>query len=303
MIVDQDAATMTAALERVRQLSAQTGIGVFAHAIDIDSGRGLGVQSDSAVVTASVFKVPILLEYARQSDAGELDAARSLIVDPATVTLGPTGLSVFSDPTTWSIRDIATSMITVSDNAATDILLELVGRDRVNETMSAFGLPGTFLEGDCQALFESMGEDLGVDLEGITAAMDAQPELVPTLRANTPEVTNRTTPRESTRLLQLLWTDAAGTPAACAEARRILGLQVWPHRLTSGFPGEVALSGKTGTIGVVRNEIGVVEYPDGARYAVAVFLRIPRYRSRAPEADALIGAVGRTLVDALRSDG
>jgi beta-lactamase class A len=44
--------------------------------------------------------------------------------------LGPTGLSVFSDDADWSVRDVATSMIMVIDNAATDLMVELVGTDQ-----------------------------------------------------------------------------------------------------------------------------------------------------------------------------
>lgn len=72
-------------------------------------------------------------------------------------------------------------------------------------------------------------------------------------------------------MLQLIWDDAAAPAEACAEARRVLGLQVWPHRLASGFADldEVRTSGKTGTlVPTIRNEVGVVEYPDGGRYAV-----------------------------------
>ena len=50
---------------------------------------------------------------------------------------------------------------------------------------------------------------------------------------------------------------------------------------------------------MVRNEIGVVEYPDGRRFAIAVFLRTDRFAYRQPDADRLIGTVGRLLADEL----
>ena len=146
-----------------------------------------------------------------------------------------------------------------------------------------------------------MAADLGIDdVTGIEEAMAAEPGRVAGLSACLPECTNRSTPRESTTLLRLLWTDRAAEPDACTEARRILGRQVWPHRLTSGFPSDdVQVSGKTGTLGVVRNEIGVVEGPGDRRFAVAVFLRTERIDFHQPAADALIGTVGRLLVEQL----
>lgn len=287
--------------EQISAAADSVGASVFAHAIDIETGREIGYASDEPTVAASVFKVPVLTEYVRRLAAGEFEAANRVRVVASDATLGPTGLSVFSDDANWSLRDIATSMITVSDNTATDVLMEKLGIEDINLTMKELGLPGTQLVGNCKAIFAQMATDLGVETlgeeDGLTAA---DSERVAHFKVCTPLETNRTTARESARLLQLLWTDAAGPAEACAEARRILGLQVWPHRLRSGFPrDDVKVSGKTGTICIVRNEVGVVEYPDGKRHAIAVFLRTHEYRMSNPDADRLIGTVGRTLSDSL----
>ncbi|MDI6022099.1 class A beta-lactamase-related serine hydrolase [Leucobacter sp. UT-8R-CII-1-4] len=276
------------------------GASVFAHAIDLETGRQVGFGSDDPTVMASVFKVPVLVEYARQVVAGELSPTERVSFDPANATLGPTGLSVFSDAAEWSLRDMATSMITVSDNAATDIVMAKVGRDRINSTMRELGLPETFLLGDCNLIFEMMAEDLGVDISLRKELNEADSDRVAEFSVCTPASTNRSTPREAAQLLRLIWNDQAGSVEACAEVRRILGLQVWPHRLRSGFPSDdIQVSGKTGTIGIVRNEIGMVEFPDGRKHAIAVFIRTNEFRSNNPDADRLIGTVGRLLSDAL----
>ena len=85
-----------------------------------------------------------------------------------------------------------------------------------------------------------------------------------------------------------------------AEIRRIMALQVWPHRLTSGFPAGVTLAAKTGTLPGIRNEAGVVMYPDGSRYAVAVFTRAHSYVDRQPNVDASIGKAALAAVEGLR---
>jgi beta-lactamase class A len=290
-----------ATADLIARACADAGADVFAHALDIDSGAEVGIRSDDPVVTASVFKVPVLTEYVRQVAAGDLDPASRIRIPGGSGTLGPTGLSVFSDDAEWSLRDVATSMITVSDNAATDIVTGLVGVSRVNATMVRLGLPNTALIGDCATLFATMAADLGADdVEQAEELMVADPDRIATMAVCTPHLTNRSTPRESTRLLQLLWTDQAADPQACAEARRIMGLQVWSHRLSSGFPrDDLKISGKTGTIGIVRNEIGVVEFPDGRRFAAAVFTRSHRYGYRQPKVDALIGIVAAALVGEL----
>ncbi|HEY7071014.1 MAG TPA: serine hydrolase, partial [Acidimicrobiales bacterium] len=115
-----------------------------------------------------------------------------------------------------------------------------------------------------------------------------------------PATTNRSTPREMTALLGAIWRDEAAGPAACAAMRRVLGLQVWPHRLASGFPADdVAVAGKTGTLPPLRSEVGVVELPGGRRYAAAVFTRSRRASLSDPGADAAIGHAARLAVEHL----
>jgi beta-lactamase class A len=104
-----------------------------------------------------------------------------------------------------------------------------------------------------------------------------------------------------TTLLSMIWRDEAGPPEACAEVRHVMGLQVWPHRLTAAFPDGVALAGKTGTLPSVYNEVAVVTYPDGTRYAVAVYTRSSSYALRQPAMDRVIGQAGFLAIEALRS--
>lgn len=290
--------------QAIGDAAQQAGATVFAHARDIDSGVEIGWEADAPVVTGSVLKVPVLTDYVRRVEAGDVDPRQRIQVAAGSVTEGSTGLSVFSDDVTISLRDLATSMITVSDNGATDLLIGMLGVDHINATMAALGLPGTVLTGDCRSLFASMEREFDASGPALARALaSATAERIAAMDVCTPARTCRSTPAESTRLLQLLWTDAAAGRGACAEARRILGLQVWPHRLAAGFPrDDVTISGKTGTIGTVRNEVGVVEYPDGQRIAIGVFLRCQDPAFRQPRADALIGTIAAALAAFLRGE-
>lgn len=53
----------------------------------------------------------------------------------------------------------------------------------------------------------------------------------------------------------------------------------------------------------MRNEIDMVEFADGRRHAISVFVRTDEYRLNDPDADRLIGVVGRILSDALSISG
>jgi beta-lactamase class A len=149
-----------------------------------------------------------------------------------------------------------------------------------------------------------MTADLGIDL----AAPDADKQLaaVPAERVWSstvldPRRTNASTPRDITALLDAIWTDQAAAPQACATVREMMSHQLWPHRLTAGFESGVAVAGKTGTLPAVRNEAGVVTYPDGRQYAVAVFTRANSLSERLPAVDASIGRAARLAVDQLRA--
>jgi beta-lactamase class A len=115
-----------------------------------------------------------------------------------------------------------------------------------------------------------------------------------------PETTTRTTARDMARLLTAVWTDTAGPPDACAQLRNVMGLQA-SSRLSAGLPN-ARVSAKSGSLlGVVRNEVGVAEFPDGQRFAVAIFTRLPGTDFAAgPLVDGAIGEVARLLVEALR---
>jgi beta-lactamase class A len=116
-----------------------------------------------------------------------------------------------------------------------------------------------------------------------------------------PQRTSGSTPRDITTLLDAIWTDQAASPAACQTVRDIMARQIWPHRMTSGFPSGVTIAAKTGTLRAVRNECGVVTYPDGRQYAVAVFTRAQTLTERQPKVDASIGTAARLAVEHLRT--
>ena len=287
-------------LSAIEEAFAAAGVHGCLHALDVDSGAEIGWHPDEPVVTASVFKLPVLLELFRQESAGEIDAAQPITVPAEGRTTGPFGISVMRDSVTLSLRDLAWLMIAVSDNAATDVVCARVGLDRVQGTVERLGLTGTRVPDDCAGIFATMLEDAGIStMEEWNGELDAA--LLAKLRALDPLHTNCTTPRDMTRLLRLVWTDEAAAPEACAEVRRVLSGQVWPHRLASGFPeDDVATAGKTGTLPTLRNEVGVVQYADGGRYAVAVFTRSTNLAAKHPAADAVIGRSARLAVEALR---
>jgi beta-lactamase class A len=278
---------MTAA--RVRAAFADAGVTGKLHAIDLDNpDHQLSVGGDDPVVLASVFKIPLVVALHHSTH----DLTRRITLDHDRST-GPTGVGGMLDPVTMSLRDLAYLAITVSDNAAADALVDLIGLDAINHTLDHLNLKHTLIVHRARDFMRTMTEDAAPD--ELPRAL-ADPVVLSRLRALDPAQTNHGTPRDLTTLLRHVWQHDD-----CAPIRRIMALQVWPHRLASGFPfDDVRVAGKTGTLPTIRNEVGVVEYPDGGRYAVAVFTRSASTAFTLPSADAVIGTAARLAVEHLR---
>lgn len=291
---------MTRTQQQIRTAFADAAVTGWLHACDIDTGAEVGLHPDRPVVTASVHKLCLLVALHQRAAQGDFDLTEQIEVPPTGRTFGLTGLGAMLDPVRMSLRDAAYLMMSVSDNIAADLLLERVGLDAVNRTTTQLGLSHTLAIHTFRQLLDTLKKDAGPG--GPRALSD--PHTLTRLTALDPARTNRSTPRDMTRLLAGIWRDEAGTPDHGVAIRRLLGLQVWPHRLASGFPfDDVHVAGKTGSLPTLRNEVGVVEYPDGGRYAVAVFTRAANTAATLPAADAVIGTAARIAVDALRAPG
>jgi beta-lactamase class A len=263
----------------------------------------VSLGGDDPVVLASVFKIAVAVAYARAVDAGTLDPRERVLIGQR-YRIGGIGTGGCDDDVELSWRDAAAFMMSMSDNATTDALGARLGLSAVREVLVDAGLTRTRIDGWCEDVFASMARDLGVgsmddDLDAYLAAFHTP--LVDKLGALDPATTvQASTPAEVTSLLSQVWTNTIATPAACATVRDLMARQVWDQRLSSGFGAEVTVAGKTGTLPKVRNEAGVVTFPDGSQYAVAVFLRLPRYVERDHRADHAIGEAAAAAVAHLR---
>jgi beta-lactamase class A len=281
---------------------SRVGARGFVHARDLATGAEVGLNADTPVSVASVIKIAFAIAFAREIAEGRLDGSARVEV-PTELRLGGSGTAGFLDTPLVSLRDLARSMLTVSDNAATDIVLHRTGVGAVTALLHELGLHGTHARHDMAGAHHRVVAELGLDPARDLDAQLAQadPDAVRALSWLDPAHANATTPRDTTALLAAIWNDEAGPPDACAFVREVMGEQVSTQRLAAGFGPEVAVAGKTGTLPGVRNEAGVVQLADGRRYAVAVFTRCESLADRNAPVDAAIGDVARMAVEALGS--
>lgn len=294
--------TSTGAVEqRIRDVFSEAGAAGFLHVREIGKPAGIDVGADTLVAVASVAKILIAVGFARAVAAATIDETERVVI-PARYQVGGTGTAGCLDPVEMSLRDLALFMMSLSDNAATDVIAGRLGAPAIDQVMDDLGLTRTLMVGDMNTLQREVVTELGldnpVDLDAkVLAAGDRAWELA----LIDPERTNRSTPRDVGLLLEAIWTDRAATPEACAAVRELMSHQVTGHRLAAGFDDTVNVASKTGTLPAVRNDAGVLTYPDERRYVAAVFTRARSLDDRLPAIDAAIGHCAHIAIDALRS--
>lgn len=288
--------------DRIRAVFADAGCTGWLHARRCDgSDDEVSVAGYDRVVTASTYKLVLLLAFCHAVDTGRIDPREPVTVIPAECTPGPTGISALHDPVTMSRRDLATSMITVSDNAAADLLLDEVGLGAVEALLTRVGLAGTRIVGGTADIHRSLIRDTDTHTTAEAFAALADNDEAWTVSAYDPAFTSSSTPEEMTRLLRAVWTGTVVSVEQTEFVRAVMRNQVWPHRIASAFPHRgVTVAGKTGTIGVIRNEVAVVEFPGEYPVAVAVFTRAARADPMLPVVDAAIAESARIAVTELR---
>ncbi|MFF5014719.1 serine hydrolase [Streptomyces sp. NPDC001165] len=268
----------------------------------LDSGEQLGFDVDETMPLASVVKVPLALVVLDRIAAGELDPAHPVTVDPATNSVGPTGLAAFRHPATVAVGDLLLLMLSVSDNAAADALFGLVPVADVDARLHAWGCGGIRVRHRMNHMYEcaagAAGNDFSLALELAVRDERAGRHTIETLD---PAHANVGSASALVDLLQRVWADEISRPRATAELRRLMGFQVFTQRLASELRADtLRWSGKTGTFLHLRHEIGVVQAESGDRIAMAALTRADRRAGQAPDIDLAIGIGARQAFEALR---
>ncbi|WP_203842943.1 serine hydrolase [Winogradskya humida] len=286
----------------VDKLFDEAGAQGFLYVREVGGTDEVAMAADAPVVLASVVKVIVAVAFARAVVAGELDPAEVVTV-PARYQVGGAGTAGCSGPVTMTLADLALFMLTMSDNAATDVIFQRVGHPAVNAVVEDLGLHNTHVRGDIESVLLSIVTDLALpeptDVDDRIA--EAGPAAVWALSCIDPARTNASTARDIGTLLEAIWTDRAAPPRACALVRSWMSQAFTTHGLAAAFPDGVKVAAKTGTLPAIRNEAGVVTYPDGRSYVVAAFTRAHTLTDRQPAIDVAIGAAARAAVDHLRA--
>lgn len=255
---------LRASLSRLaRDLDGTIGIGVK----PVWDGAEVFIEPDRPFPTASVFKVPVLLELLMQAEEGRLRLDEAVIVTEDWKSPGSGVLKELTSSPTLSLTDLAMLMIIISDNTATDILVDRVGTSAINRRLASWGFKVTRVAMDCRhLLFDLAGKPAGpytpqmrLEIEQILKSLDRSFAG----RAYADTDNNLTTPREMIGLLGMLVTEGRLPAKVREQALNFLRRQQVRDRLPFHLPQGVEIAHKTGSIGGVRNDAGILFVPRG----------------------------------------
>lgn len=195
---------------------------------------------------ASMIKVPIAAALAERWDAGELLPSSPLVVREEDLTANdlPSPL-VAGYPAT--LEELGRLMLTRSDNVATNALIRLLGRERINERSRSWGLPRT-------AVRRKLSGSLPLVADPEASGRNAHPA------------------SDAAALFEQI---ALEQRAAGAWLRDTLFAQEWNDKLSGGLEPGDRFAHKTGETSEVSHDGGILELPGGARFVIVVYTALP----------------------------
>lgn len=209
--------------DAVRRFRGEMGVA----AINLQNGDTIAVNADTRFPTASTIKTAVMIEAWHRAADGSLPIDRRIAVAKADQVGGSGVLRGLHDGLTLTVEDLISLMIVVSDNTATNLLVEKLGAARINARLESYGLRET-------KIFRP-------------TFRDGRPDVLPELEREFG--LGMTTPREMARLVALIAqgkaVDRRASDAMLATLRRQQDRAMIPRLLPD--EGGLQIGNKTGT--------------------------------------------------------
>lgn len=210
--------------QQIEELTQPYGSSVSVCIIDASNGNYCHVNSDKALVSASMIKLAVLCEYMHAVDNGQLDPADRVALKNMNV-VGGTGLIQTERHASYTYDELCRYMIMYSDNTATNVLINKLGQDAINERVQALGRKNTSLNRQLMAL--------NTNTENWISARDAA------------------------TILYKIKNGTAASSAMCAKALEYLSKQTDNEGMAEGISSG-AFAHKTGSLRSMRHDGGIV---------------------------------------------
>ena len=208
-----------------RSLDGVMGVAI----VDLTDGHKYLLHANDVYPQASSIKICVLAELYRQAQQGKLKLTDLYTVNAADLVQDSDIMGGLTPGVTQiTLRDLATMMVAVSDNSATNVLIDRVGMDNVNAFLKAQGLRNTRLRRKM------------MDLKAATEGRE-----------------NVSTPNEMLNLLQALYRGEILNKEMTDDFFKVLSTHKdsWIPR---NLPDDLKIADKPGSLEGVRNDSGVI---------------------------------------------
>ena len=251
------------------------------YAKDLNTGRSVAVAADEEVATASVIKLPVMLEAMYQVKAGRLKLDDPIVLKDSDKVQGSGVLQFLHGGLRLTLEDAISLMMMLSDNTGANLVMEAAGIPNVNARLAAMGLKHTCLY---KEVYKKPAGPMPPDQKKFGLG--------------------KTTAREMAAVMESVARCDLGDKAFCDKMIYIMKNQQYRNMVardletvdTTETPSTIAA--KLGQLDDVRNEVALVETP-GAKIVISAFTWDNQDQRWTPdnEAEVLIGRMARRIVD------
>jgi len=221
---------------------------VWIYAKNLDTGKDYALRADEQVRTASTIKLPIMTEVFHQIAQGKINWSDEIILTKEKKVGGSGILHEFSDNSKLDLRTAVNLMMVVSDNSATNLILDKITADSVNDFMDTLGLKQTRSMRKISGGGDSKANaDARLKLFGIGVS----------------------SPKDMVKLFEMLENGEVVSKEASVEMLAILRRQQFKDGIGRGLPDTIPSASKSGSLDRLRSDVGII-YTRRGRIAMAI---------------------------------
>jgi len=199
----------------------------------------LKYNEDRVFPSASLIKIPIMIEALERVEKGELSLDKKIKIK----AIDRVDYSIISELTLkeYTLIDLITLMIILSDNTATNVLIDLLGYEKINETVKKLNCNNTILKRK---------------MMDFTAAKEGRENL--------------TSPMDMALFMEKIYNKSIISPKICDIMIDILTRQKHRDMLPRYILDEVKIANKTGELSGINHDIGIF-YLENINYLIGIF--------------------------------
>jgi beta-lactamase class A len=210
---------------------------------DLDSGWALEVNPERLFPAASMVKVPIMAACLKAAEEGRFSLQDDLKLKRSDKARGSGILQRRAIGSTYSIEELVELMVTRSDNTATNMLIDLLGFNYLNQTFKQIGLQQTVLS---RKMMDFRSREKGIE--------------------------NFTSAREMADILELIYRKGCVCSSVSEKSLEVLKSQKINDRIPRLLPRNTVVAHKTGLERQVCHDAGIV-FTENGNFLISIFTK------------------------------